>query len=237
MIIYPAIDLSDGKIVRLSKGNFKKKKVYTNNIIKQANIFEKNGAQWIHVVDLDGALEGKSKNQISVKKIINNTKCKIQLGGGIRSLNDISKWINLGIDRVIIGTAAILEKDLVKEAVKNFPERIAVGLDLVKEHVAIKGWTETYTKRKAEYFFKKFSDMGVEAIIYTDISKDGILKGPNFKKISYFKNSINVPLIASGGVSSLEDLKKLYSFKVHGVIVGKAIYDNKIEIREIFNIK
>ncbi len=237
MIIYPAIDLSDGQIVRLSKGDFNKKKIYTNNIIEQAKIFEKNGAQWIHVIDLDGALEGKNKNHTSVNKIINNTKCKIQLGGGIRSLNDIERWINLGIDRVIIGTSAILDKDLVKNAVKTFPQKIAVGLDLFNDYVAIKGWTETYTKHTAEYFFKKFSDIGVEAIIYTDISKDGILQGPNFKKIIYYKDNINVPLIASGGVSRLEDLKKLYSFKVYGVIVGKAIYDNKIEIKKIFNIK
>jgi len=161
----------------------------------------------------------------------------VQLGGGIRTLNDIEKWIDIGVHRVIIGTSAITDESLVRNAVKAFPKKISVGLDLYKEHVAIKGWTKVIKEKKADYYFKKFSDLKVESIIYTDISNDGVLQGPNFKSILKYKEMVNVPLIASGGVSSIEDIKKLYSFKVHGVIVGKAIYDNKVKINEIFNIK
>ena len=161
----------------------------------------------------------------------------MQLGGGIRTLSDIEKWVNIGVHRVIIGTSAITDESIVKDAVKAFPKKVSVGLDLYKEHVAIKGWTKVIKDKKADYYFKKFSDLAVESIIYTDISNDGVLQGPNFKNILKYKEMVNVPLIASGGVSSIEDIKKLYSFKVHGVIVGKAIYDNKVKIDEIFNIK
>jgi len=237
MIVYPAIDISKGKIVRLLRGDFSKKKIYKNDIIEQVNIFESNGADHIHVVDLDGALAGKNKNEVSINKIIKNTECKVQLGGGIRTLYDIEKWLDIGVHRVIIGTSAITDKSLVKDAVKAFPNKVSVGLDLYKEHVAIKGWTKVIKEKKADYYFKKFSDLAVESIIYTDISNDGVLQGPNFKSILKYKEMVNVPLIASGGVSSIEDIKKLYSFKVDGVIVGKAIYDNKVKINEIFNIK
>ena len=237
MIVYTAIDISKGKIVRLLRGDFSKKKIYKNDIIEQVNIFESNGAEHIHVIDLDGALEGKNKNEVSINKIIKNTECKVQLGGGIRTLNDIEKWLDIGVHRVIIGTSAITDKSLVKDAVKAFPNKVSVGLDLYKEHVAIKGWTKVIKEKKADYYFKKFSDLAVESIIYTDISNDGVLQGPNFKSILKYKEMVNVPLIASGGVSSIEDIKKLYSFKVDGVIVGKAIYDNKVKINEIFNIK
>ena len=237
MIVYPAIDISKGEIVRLLRGDFSKKKIYKNNIIEQVNIFESNGAEHIHVVDLDGALEGKNKNEDSINKIIKNTKCKVQLGGGIRTLYDIEKWVNIGVHRVIIGTSAITDESIVKDAVKAFPNKISVGLDLYEEHVAIKGWTKVIKDKKSDYYFKKFSDLAVESIIYTDISNDGVLQGPNFKNILKYKEMVNVPLVASGGVSSIEDIKKLYSFKVHGVIVGKAIYDNKVKIDEIFNIK
>ena len=237
MIVYPAIDISKGKIVRLLRGDFSKKKIYKNDIIEQVNIFESNGADHIHVVDLDGALAGKNKNEVSINKIIKNTECKVQLGGGIRTLNDIEKWLDIGVHRVIIGTSAITDESLVKDAVKAFPKKVSVGLDLFKEYVAIKGWTKIIKEKKADYYFKKFSDLAVESIIYTDISNDGVLQGPNFKSILKYKEMVNVPLIASGGVSSIEDIKKLYSFKVHGVIVGKAIYDQKVKINEIFNVK
>ena len=237
MIVYPAIDISNGKIVRLLRGDFSKKKIYNNDIIEQVKNFERNGAKHIHVVDLDGALAGKNKNEDSINKIIQNTECKVQLGGGIRTLKDIEKWIEIGVNRVIIGTSAITDESLVKEAIKVFPKKVSVGLDLYKEYVAIKGWTKVIKEKKADYYFKKFSDLGVESIIYTDISNDGVLEGPNFKSILKYKEMVNVPLIASGGVSSIEDIKKLYSFKVHGVIVGKAIYDQKVKINEIFNVK
>ena len=237
MIVYPAIDISKGKIVRLTKGDFNKKKIYKNNLEEQVQSFQKNGASWIHVVDLDGALSGPNKNEDSIKRVMENTDCKIQLGGGIRTIKDIEKWIYLGINRVIIGTSAIISKDLVEEAVKTFPKKVSVGLDLIGDFVAIKGWTEVFKEQKAIYFFKKFSELGVESIIYTDINNDGVLKGPNFNNILKYKNNIKVPLIASGGVASIQDIKKLYSFKVDGVIVGKAIYDNKVNLKEIFSLK
>ena len=237
MIVYPAIDLSKGEIVRLTKGDFSKKKIYKKNLAEQAKNFHKHGATWIHVVDLDGALSGENKNEKSIKKVLENTDCKVQLGGGIRTIKDIEKWVSLGVDRVIIGTSAIINDGLVKEAVKFFPEKISVGLDLLGNFVAIKGWTEIFKEKEAVYFFKKFSDLGVESIVYTDISKDGVLKGPNFNNILKYKNLVQVPLIASGGVSNFQDIKKLYSFNIDGVIVGKAIYDNKVKLNEIFNLK
>lgn len=237
MIVYPAIDISKGEIVRLTKGDFSKKKIYRKNLVEQVQSFQKNGATWIHVVDLDGALSGENKNEEFIKKVIENTDCKVQLGGGIRKLKDIEKWINLGINRVIIGTAAIINSNLVKEALEAFPKKISVGLDLVGNYVAIRGWTELFKQKEAIYFFRKFSDLGVESIIYTDINNDGVLKGPNFTSILKYKNIVKVPLIASGGVSSLQDIKKLYSFNVDGVIVGKAIYDNKVNLKEIFRLE
>ncbi|MEC8100379.1 MAG: HisA/HisF-related TIM barrel protein, partial [Pseudomonadota bacterium] len=181
-------------------------------------------------------LSGENKNEHSIKKVIENTSCKVQLGGGIRTIKDIEKWISLGINRVIIGTSAIINEDLVKEAIKNFPKKVSVGLDLIGDFVAIKGWTEVFKEKEAVYFFKKFSDLGVESIIYTDINNDGVLKGPNFFNILKYKNLVKVPLIASGGVSNFQDIKKLYSFNVDGVIVGKAIYDNKVNLNEIFSL-
>ena len=236
MIVYPAIDISKGEIVRLTKGNFSKKKIYKKNLVEQVQSFQKNGATWIHVVDLDGALSGENKNEYSIKKVIENTSCKVQLGGGIRTIKDIEKWINLGINRVIIGTSAIINEGLIKEAVESFPEKVSVGLDLIGDFVAIKGWTEVYKEKEASYFFRKFSDLGVESIIYTDINNDGVLKGPNFINILKYKNIVKVPFIASGGVSNFQDIKKLYSFNVDGVIVGKAIYDNKVNLNEIFSL-
>ena len=236
MIIYPAIDLSAGKVVRLIKGNFERKTIYSNDPEIQVNKFESYGAKWIHIVDLDGALSGKNENKKAIKEILQSTNCKIQLGGGIRTLKNIEDWINLGVSRIIIGTAAIKNKSFISDAVKYFPNRISVGLDLFKEKVAIKGWTEVVAHKKADYFFKKFSDLGVASIIYTDISKDGLLKGPNLRQIIYYKNLIKVPLIASGGISSFDDIIKLKQSNVYGTIIGKAIYEKKIDLKKVFGL-
>ena len=208
-----------------------------NNLEKQIKIFENSGAKWIHVVDLDGALTGKSGNAKAIEKISNLANCKIQLGGGIRTLSRIEQWLKLGIDRIIVGTEAIKNPSFVEEAVRNFPNKIAVGLDLLGNYVAIDGWTKIVKEKKADYFFRKFSDLSVECIIYTDINKDGILKGPNIKNTIYYKKAIEVPLIASGGVSSYSDLLKLKKNNVYGVIIGKALYEKKIDIEKVFNIK
>ncbi len=236
MIIYPAIDLSAGKVVRLIKGNFERKTIYSYDPELQVNKFESYGAKWIHIVDLDGALSGKNQNKKAIKEVLQSTNCKIQLGGGIRTLKNIEDWINLGVSRIIIGTAAIKNKSFISDAVKYFPNRISVGLDLFKEKVAIKGWTEVVAHKKADYFFKKFSDLGVASIIYTDISKDGLLKGPNLRQIIYYKNLIKVPLIASGGISSFDDIIKLKQSNVYGTIIGKAIYEKKIDLKKVFGL-
>ncbi len=236
MIIFPAIDLSDGKVVRLQKGQFDKKKIYSENFVGLAKEFEKNGAKWIHVVDLDGALEGKNKNEKAINNIVKSTKCSIQLGGGIRNLQRIKKWLDLGVKRVIIGTAAIRQKDFVEEALLKFPGKISVGLDLKGDYVAVDGWTKTIKEKKANYFFEKFSNLGVSSIIYTDIERDGILQGPNLEKTLAFSRLSKVPVIASGGVSSIEDLKNLKKNNIYGVIVGKALYEKKIKISELFSL-
>ena len=234
MIIFPAIDLSGGQIVRLERGDFNKKKVYSNNFFQNVKDFELAGAKWIHVVDLDAARTGKTQNYSAIKEIVDNSNCKIQLGGGIRNLSKIEKWLKMGVNRVVIGTAAVKDNSLVKEAVKEFPGMVSVGLDLKGEHVAIEGWTKTIKDNKADFYFNKFSDLGVKSIIFTDIARDGLLKGPNIKKTVYYKNMIKVPLIASGGVSTLNDMKILRDNKIYGVIIGKAIYDNKIKLQELF---
>ena len=234
MIVFPAIDLSEGKIVRLEKGDFNKKKTYSDYFSKQVKMFETAGAEWIHVVDLDAARTGQTKNYRAIKEIVNSTKCKIQLGGGIRGIDNIESWLSLGINRVVIGTAAIKNEDLVRNAVRKFPGKISVGLDLKGDYVAINGWTEIVRDYKAEHYFEKFSNYGVENIIFTDISRDGLLKGPNIKKTIFYKNLIEVPLVASGGVSNLNDIKILKDNQIYGVIVGKAIYDNKIKLKELF---
>ena len=171
-----------------------------------------------------------------IKRVLKNTNCKVQLGGGIRSLKNIESWIDLGVSRVIIGTAAIKKKELVRDAVRFFPKKISVGLDLLNEKVAIKGWTEVVACKEADYFFQKFSDLGVASIIYTDISKDGLLKGPNLRQIIYYKNLIKVPLIASGGISSFDDIIKLKKSNVYGTIIGKAIYEKKIDLKKVFGL-
>ena len=156
MIIYPAIDLSKGEIVRLEKGDFEKKTVYSKNIKGQVLEFEKNGARWIHVVDLDGALSGKNQNKETIKEILESSNCKIQLGGGRRSLETLEAWVKLGVSRVIIGTAAIENKTLISEAVRKFPKKVSVGLDLIDNKVAVKGWTKVISDRNAEYYLKSF---------------------------------------------------------------------------------
>ncbi len=237
MIVFPAIDLSGGKIVRLQKGNFEKKKIYTDDLEKLVENFEKNGAEWIHVIDLDGALSGQTKNAMTIKKIIETSNCKIQLGGGVRTFSKIEEWLNLGIERVIIGTEAIINNKFVEKAVSKFPNKIAVGLDLVGNYVAINGWTKIIKEKKADYYFNKFSNIGVECIIYTDINKDGVLKGPNINNTIDFMKMVNVPIIASGGISSLNDLIELKKKDVYGAIVGKAIYEKRISLNSIFDLK
>ena len=235
MIIFPAIDIKDGKCVRLIKGDFNKITSYKNLPIDQAKKFFENGFNNIHVVDLDGALQGKSVNSTIVKEIIKKVKLKIQVGGGIRTIDDINSWIKIGVDKVIMGTAAVQNTDLLKTACDRFKNKIAVALDIKDGFITLSGWKKK-TNITAEDFLKKIENFGVSRIIYTDTNKDGTKKGPNIKDTIKLCKKVKVPLVISGGISSIEDIKKiklLNNKNIEGVIVGKSIYDGDIKINEL----
>jgi len=235
MIIFPAIDIKDGKCVRLVKGNFDKMTSYNNTPFDQAKIFFENGFKNIHIVDLDGALHGKSSNSNIVKEILKNLKLKIQIGGGIRTMNDVENWVNSGVDKVIIGTAAVENKNLLKTACEKFQNKIAISLDVKDGRIFLSGWKKQ-TNISAVDFIKEIKNFGVSRIIYTDINKDGTKKGPNIKDTIELSNNVKIPFIISGGISSIEDIKRIKSLNnsnIEGVIVGKSIYDGDIKINEL----
>ncbi len=236
MIIYPAIDLSKGNVVRLEQGIMNKMTVFSSDPENQAAKFVSLGAKWIHVVDLDGAFSGRTENESEIKNILKNKNINVQLGGGIRSLESIEKWINLGVSRVVLGTAAINNINFAKEACENFPGQIAVGLDVKDDKVATDGWKNS-SEISLEYYLKYFSSIGVSKIIYTDIKRDGVLKGPNIENINKIVKNTNVPIIASGGVSCYQDLLDIKACQVEGAIVGRAIYDGFLDLKKsIINI-
>ena len=235
MIIFPAIDIKDGKCVRLIKGNFDKITSYDNSPIDQAKKYFQNGFNNIHIVDLDGALQGKSVNSNIVKEIIKNVKLKIQIGGGVRTIEDINSWIETGVDKIVMGTAAVEDIDLLKVACSKFKNKIAVALDIKDGFITLSGWKK-HTNISALDFMKKIKNLGVSRIIYTDVNKDGTKKGPNLKNTVEISNKTNIPLVISGGVSSIEDIKKIKSLNnsnIEGVIVGKSIYDGDIKISDL----
>ena len=235
MIIFPAIDIKEGKCVRLVKGNFDQMTSYKNTPFDQAQIYSKIGFKDIHIVDLDGALEGKSFNSNIVKEILKNLKLKIQVGGGIRTIIDIENWVKSGVDKVIIGTAAVENKNLLKIACEKFKNKIAVSIDVKDGFIFLSGWKKK-TNILAVDFIKEIENFGVSRIIYTDINKDGTKKGPNIKDTIELSNKIKIPFIISGGISSIEDIKKIKSINnsnIEGVIVGKSIYDGDIKINEL----
>jgi phosphoribosylformimino-5-aminoimidazole carboxamide ribotide isomerase len=235
MIIFPAIDIKDGKCVRLIKGDFNQITSYKNSPFDQAQIYFINGFKNIHIVDLDGALRGKSSNSNIVKEIIKNFKLKIQIGGGVRTIEDIDTWIKNGVDKVIIGTAAVENKNLLKTACEKFKNKIAVSLDVKDGFICLSGWKKQ-TNILASDFLKEIENFGISRIIYTDINKDGTKKGPNIKDTIELSNKVKIPFIISGGISSIEDVKKIKSLNnsnVEGVIVGKSIYDGDININEL----
>jgi len=234
MIFYPAIDLKNGKCVRLKQGMMDDATVFADDPAAQGGKFAAQGAEWLHIVDLDGAFSGKSENGAAVKSIIENCKIKLQLGGGIRTLESIEKWLSLGIARVILGTAALQNPALVKEACTKFPGKIAVGIDAKGGKVATSGWS-VVSQVSAEELAKKFEDAGVAVIIYTNIDHDGMMAGPDIKSTKNLAENIAIPVIASGGVSCIEDLielKKIEKFGVKGVIAGRAIYEGAIGVAE-----
>lgn len=245
MIVFPAIDLKDGQCVRLFKGDMNKATVFSNDPASQALEFQNSGFKFLHVVDLDGAIAGKSSNEESIKKILKAIKIPVQLGGGIRSISAIEKWLELGVNRVILGTAAASNPELVKEACKKFPHKIVVGIDSKSGRVATEGWIKTSEINALELakqfdLAKKLEDAGVAAIIYTDISRDGTMSGPDFVGTKHLAQNLSIPVIASGGVSSLEDLikiKSLEQFGVIGAVVGRALYDKKINPKDLIDLQ
>ncbi|HVI53104.1 MAG TPA: 1-(5-phosphoribosyl)-5-[(5-phosphoribosylamino)methylideneamino]imidazole-4-carboxamide isomerase [Candidatus Sulfotelmatobacter sp.] len=234
MILYPAIDLKDGACVRLVRGEMDAATVFNTDPAAQARSFTAAGCQWIHVVDLNGAFAGKPVNADAVSAIVAAAQVPVQLGGGIRDMVTIGQWLERGVARVILGTVALRNPGLVKDACKQFPGKIAVGIDARGGYVAVEGWAET-SQVTALDLALKFEDAGVAAIIYTDIDRDGALGGPNVEATAALAGAIGTPVIASGGVSSLDDLKALKARAasgISGVISGRALYDGRIDLAE-----
>lgn len=231
MIIFPAIDIRGGQCVRLMQGDFNRETVYGSSPADMAKKWEEDGAKYIHVVDLDGAKDGEGKNLSAIEEIVKAVSIPVQLGGGIRTINYINKLIEVGVSRVILGTAVVEKEGFVEEAVLKYKDKIAVSLDAKNGYVATKGWTNV-TDILALDIAKKLENIGVKTIIYTDISKDGMLIGPNFNETDYLNKSVNINIIASGGVSTVEDVKRLTDMNIYGAIIGKALYDNKVSLKD-----
>jgi len=238
VIIIPAIDLKEGKCVRLEQGLMDRDTVFNDHPGAQARAWQDQGAELLHIVDLDGAFAGEPKNRAAIEAIVASVSIPTQLGGGIRDLATIEAYLSLGISRVIIGTAAQRNPELVKEACTKFPGRIVVGIDAKDGMVAVQGWAEV-TGITAVELAKKFEGYGVAAIIYTDISRDGMLQGPNIEATRQLAEAISIPVIASGGLSTLKDIESLMAIEssgVTGVITGKAIYTGAINLSEAIKI-
>ena len=235
MIILPAIDLYDKKAVRLYKGDYSQMTVYSENPVEIALDFKNKGAEFIHLVDLEGAKDGTTPNLSVVEKIVKETGLKAEIGGGIRSCETLKKYIDAGISRVILGTAAVTDRDFLLWAVENYGEKIAVGADIKDGFVAIKGWVEK-SQITCEDFFADMEKIGVKTIICTDISKDGAMQGTNRELYKSLSEKFSIDIVASGGVSSLEDIKALREMKLYGAIVGKAYYIGAIDLGEAIAI-
>ena len=232
MRLYPAIDIKNGQCVRLRQGVFEDTTVYANEPFEVAQEFEADGAKFLHIVDLDGALRGTGANDAALKKIVENVTIPVEIGGGIRTMEDIEHRLGLGVTRVILGTVAVENPDFVKEAVEKFgADKIVVGIDAKDGMVAIKGW-ETISNVDAVTLALSMKEMGVKTIIYTDISKDGMLCGPNFAQTARLVEATGMDIVASGGVSCMEDLVELEKIKVEGAILGKAIYEKRVDLKE-----
>jgi len=231
VILFPAIDLKDGKCVRLKLGEMASATVYNEDPAAQAKAFEDQGFEWLHVVDLDGAFAGESRNGAAVEAILKATGNPVQLGGGIRTLAQIEAWLDKGLARVILGTIAVRDPELVKRACRRFPGRIAVGIDAKGGKVAVEGWAEASSLGVIE-LARKFEGAGVAAIIYTDIDRDGVLAGINWESTIALANAVSIPVIASGGLASLADIERLTkpdAAKLEGAISGRALYDGRID--------
>ena len=235
MKIFPAIDIKDKKCVRLVKGNFDNKTEYEMSPLEQARKYKYHGFKNLHLVDLDGALTGETVNLDIIQEIVKNFDLKIEVGGGVRSIESIKKYTDAGVEKVILGSAAIKDKNFLKEACQKFPNQIALGLDAKDGYLSVSGWKENSNKLTLD-FLKEVNDLGASRLIYTDINQDGMKQGPNFEETSKVADTSNCPVIISGGVSSIDDIKKakeLNNKNIEGIIVGKAIYDGDINLVEL----
>ncbi len=235
MLIFPAIDLYDGKAVRLYKGDYAQMTVYSENPPSFAREFARKGASCLHLVDLEGARDGTTPNIETIKNIIKESGLFTEVGGGIRSMETVEKYLSAGVDRVILGTAAVKDRAFLKSAIERYGERIAVGIDLMDGNVAIHGWTEK-TDITAEEFFSDMEKLGVKTVICTDISKDGAMQGTNRELYRFLSEKFSVNIIASGGVSSIDDVKALAEMNMHGAIIGKAYYIGAIDLSEAIEV-
>ena len=233
MKIFPAIDIKDKKCVRLIKGDFNNKTEYETSPVDQAGKYKDHGFKNLHIVDLDGALTGETVNLDIIKEIVHKFDLKIEVGGGIRNIDSIEKYINAGVEKVILGSAAIKDKNFLKEACQKFPNKIALGLDAKDGYLSVSGWKENSNQLTLD-FLKEVNDYGASRLIYTDINRDGTKQSPNFEETTNVANVSNCPVIISGGVSSIDDIKKAKGLKnIEGIIVGKAIYDGDIKLEEL----
>jgi len=233
MKIFPAIDIKDKKCVRLIKGDFDNKTEYEMSPVDQARKYKDHGFKNLHIVDLDGALTGEIVNQDIIKDIVIKLDLKVEMGGGIRNLDSVQKYIDAGVDKVILGSAAVKDKNFLKEACEKFSNKIALGLDAKNGYLSVSGWKENSNQLTLDYL-KEVNDFGVSRLIYTDISRDGMKQSPNFNETMKVAEMSKCPVIISGGVSSIEDIKKAKSLNnIEGIIVGKAIYDGDIKLEEL----
>lgn len=232
MIIYPAIDMKDGSCVRLTQGSYDRMTVYEKDLVKVAKRWEDMGAEILHLVDLDGAKNGNRVNQPAVKEILDNINIPIQLGGGIRDTEGVKTLLDMGVDQVIIGTVAVENPEWVKEMIQIYGDKIIVSIDALNGLLATNGW-QSVSDVKAIDFIKRLKSYGLSRIVYTDIEKDGMLIGPNFQIYEELAARVDIEVIASGGVTSLEDIKRLKEMGLYGAIIGKALYDGKLDLGEV----
>ena len=233
MKIFPAIDIKDRKCVRLVKGDFKNKTEYEMSPVDQAEKYKDHGFKNLHIVDLDGALTGETVNLDIIQNIVSKFNLKVEVGGGIRNSDSIQKYVDAGAEKVILGSAAIKDKNFLKESCEKFPNKIALGLDAKDGYLSVSGWKENSNQLTFDYL-KEVNDYGVSRLIYTDINRDGMKQSPNFDETSKVSETSNCPVIISGGVSSIDDIRKAKSLKnIEGIIVGKAIYDGDILLEEL----
>ena len=233
MLVIPAIDLKDGRCVRLRQGDMAAETIYSADVTEVAGRWQQKGAGLIHVVDLNGAVDGEPKNLPHIESVMKTVRVKVQVGGGIRTIETIRRYLNAGVSRVVLGTAALMNRALLDLACQEFPQRIVLGLDARDGRIAVKGWTSV-SDVKAIDLLKELSGCAIAAVVYTDIARDGMLNGPNVPALKEIIECSSFPVIASGGITSLEDLKAVQSIgsKIEGAIIGKALYDGKLDLRD-----